>query len=252
VGEYVYHLASRALPLSGRPRAGPSHGPAVSSASASALGLPSNSGLVNFDDVRTPPIAAFTEVDSGSGEEHPSGVSRVGPPGKGKMKAAASGVDWEFREGRATTSSSRIAPGTALSARPEPLNSGSALAGGSSRAVLGAPHVGEGPEAGLSQVSDETPYDAEAWHAAHNPFNKHPFQTEVILNKNGTKAVVSHGWRVDPVNPRFLARLAPYGIIGTQVPALVVVTRATVGVRSHAPTAKLTHSSFPGVQRVPR
>ncbi|KAJ7760196.1 hypothetical protein B0H14DRAFT_3511155 [Mycena olivaceomarginata] len=93
---------------------------------------------------------------------------------------------------------------------------------GSSRTVSGAPHVSEGPEARSSQVRDRTPYDAEAWHVAHNPFDKHPFQTKVVLNTNGTKAVVSYGWRMDPVNPRFLARLAPYGIIKTQVPAIVV------------------------------
>jgi hypothetical protein len=69
---------------------------------------------------------------------------------------------------------------------------------------------------------------------AHNPFDKHPFQTEVVLNTNGTKAVVSHSWHVDPVNPCFLAHLALYGILGTQVPAIVVITRATVGVRSPA------------------
>jgi hypothetical protein len=159
------------------------------------------------------------------------------------MKTAASGMDQEFREGCAATPSSRVTLGAALSARPELSNSGSALAGGSSRAVSGVPHVGEGPEAGSSQVGDKTLYDAEAWHTAHNPFDKHPFQTEVVLNTNGTKAVVLHGWCINPVNPR----LAPYGIIGTQVPALVV-TRATVGVRSHAPTTKLTCSSFPGVQ----
>ncbi|KAJ7866925.1 hypothetical protein B0H14DRAFT_2573108 [Mycena olivaceomarginata] len=145
-------------------------------------GLPSNSGPVNFDDVPTLPIAAFAEIDSGSGDELPSGVTRVGPPRKGKMKAAASGMDREFHEGHAATPSARVAPGAALSARLEPSNSGPALAGGSSRTVSGAANVGENPEAGLSQVGDESPYDPEAWHAAHNPFDKHPFQTEVVLN----------------------------------------------------------------------
>ncbi|KAJ7812820.1 hypothetical protein B0H14DRAFT_2605538 [Mycena olivaceomarginata] len=233
VGEYAYHLASRALPLSGRPCPGPSRISGTSSASAPTAAFPSITVPANVDDMPTPPIAAFADGDSGSGEDCPSEVTRVGPPGKGKMKGAALSVGLEFCEGRAATHSSRVTPGAALSARPEPLNSGPALAGGSSRAVSGAPHVGEGPEAGSSQVGDETPYDAEAWHAAHNPFDKHPFQTEVVLNTNRTKAVVSHGWRVDPVNPRFLARLAPYGIIGTQVPAIVVVTRATGCVECH-------------------
>ncbi|KAJ7863039.1 hypothetical protein B0H14DRAFT_3444249 [Mycena olivaceomarginata] len=222
VGEYAYHLASRALPLSGHSRTGPSHISGTSSTSAPTAAFRSITVPANVDDVLTPPIAAFADGDSGSGEDRPSEVTRVGPPGKGKMKAAAPSVGWEFREGRAATPSSRVAPGAALSARPEPSNPGPALAGESSRAVSGAPHVGEGPEAGSSQVGDATPYDAEAWHAAHNPFDKHLFQTEVVLNTNGTKAVVSHGWRVDPVNPRFLARLAPYGILGTQVPAIVV------------------------------
>ncbi|KAJ7789759.1 hypothetical protein B0H14DRAFT_2626832 [Mycena olivaceomarginata] len=195
VGEYAYHLASRALPLSGRSRTGPSCISGTSSTSAPTAAFRSITVPANVDDMPTPPIAAFADGDSGSGEDRPSEVTRVGPPGKGKMKAAASSVG--------------------------------PLAGGSSRAVSGTLHVGEGPEAGSSQVRDTTPYDAEAWHTAHNPFDKHPFQTEVVLNTNGTKAVVSHGWRVDPVNPRFLAHLVPYGIFGMQVPAIVVVTRAT-------------------------
>ncbi|KAJ7799811.1 hypothetical protein B0H14DRAFT_2616756 [Mycena olivaceomarginata] len=186
-------------------------GNTVGDASASGVGLPSNSGPANFDDMPMPPIAVFVEVNSGSGEELPSGITRVGPPGKGKMKAAALGVT----------------PGAMLSARPELSSSGPAMAGGSSRTVSGAANVGKNPEVGPSQVREESPYDPEAWHAAHNPFNKHPFQTEVALNTNGTKVVVSHGWRVNPVNPHFLARLALYGIIGTQVPTLVVITRAT-------------------------
>ncbi|KAJ7840558.1 hypothetical protein B0H14DRAFT_3458090 [Mycena olivaceomarginata] len=224
VGEYAYHLASRALPLSGRSRTAPRRLQRLFVRSLSQRMLMT---------CRHPPIATFADGDLGSGEDRPSEVTRVGPPGKGKMKAAAPSVGREFREGRAATPSSRVAPGAALSARPEPSNPGPALAGESSRAVSGAPHVGEGPEAGSSQVGDATPYDAEAWHTAHNPFDKHPFQTEVVLNTNGTKAVASHGWRVDPVNPRFLARLAPYGILGTQVPAIVVVTRATGCVECH-------------------
>ncbi|KAJ7337602.1 hypothetical protein DFH08DRAFT_964572 [Mycena albidolilacea] len=204
-GEYMYHLASRALPLSGRRRVGLSHISAAPSTLAPSAALPSNSAPANFDDVPTPPIAVFAEGDSGSGKDHPSEVTRVGPPGKGKTKAAASKVDPEFCEGRAATPSSRVVPGTALSVRLEASKAGPTLAGG----------------------SDETPYDHEAWHTAHNPFDKPLFQTEVVLNMNGTKAVISHGWRVDMVSPCFLARLALYGIIGTQVPAIVVVTRAT-------------------------
>ncbi|KAJ7843395.1 hypothetical protein B0H14DRAFT_2585715 [Mycena olivaceomarginata] len=199
VGEYAYHLASRALLLSSRSRTGLSRISGTSSTSAPTAAFRSITVPANVDDVPTPPIAAFADGDSGSGEDRPSEVTRVGPPGKGKIKAAASSL-W---------------------------------LGGSSRAVSGAPHVGEGPEARSFQVGDATPYNAEAWHAAHNPFDKHPFQTEVVLNTNGTKAVVSHGWRVDPVNPCFLTRLAPYGILRTQVPAIVVVTRATGCVECH-------------------
>ncbi|KAJ7833457.1 hypothetical protein B0H14DRAFT_3462735 [Mycena olivaceomarginata] len=193
VGEYAYHLNSRALPLSGRPRLGPSCISGTSSVSAPTAAFPSITVPANVDNVPTPPIAAFADGDLGSGEDRPSEVTRVGPPEKGKMKAATSLVGREFREGRTATPSSRVTPGAAFSVRPEPSNSGPALAGGSSRAVPGAPHVSEGPEAGSSQVGDATPYDAEAWHAAHNPFDKHLFQTEVVLNTNGTKAVVSHG-----------------------------------------------------------
>ncbi|KAJ7895937.1 hypothetical protein B0H14DRAFT_3425891 [Mycena olivaceomarginata] len=150
VGEYAYHLAS------------------TSSTSAPTAAFRSITVPANVDDVPTPPIAVFADGDSGSGEDRPSEVT--------------------FVKGAPLPPSSWVAPSATLSARPEPSNSGPALAGGSSRAVSGAPHVGKGPEAGLSQVGDATPYDAEAWHAAHNPFDKHPFQTEVVLNTNGTKA----------------------------------------------------------------
>ncbi|KAJ7805512.1 hypothetical protein B0H14DRAFT_2611284 [Mycena olivaceomarginata] len=40
------------------------------------------------------------------------------------------------------------------------------------------------------------------------------------------KVVVSHGWQLDPVNPRFLTRLAPYGMLTSQMPSWAVTSQA--------------------------
>jgi hypothetical protein len=81
---------------------------------------------------------------------------------------------------------------------------------------------------GLSSSQQGGAFDIDAWHEAHNPFNQPPFQQDLVLNANGMRAVVLHGWQVDPVNPHFLARLAPYGVLGSQMPSWAVVSRAKV------------------------
>jgi hypothetical protein len=82
----------------------------------------SNSGQANFDDVPTPPIVAFVEGDSGSGEDCSLEVTRIGPPGKGKIKAGTLGVDREFCEGHAATPSSRARRSAVLSAGSHGIN----------------------------------------------------------------------------------------------------------------------------------
>ncbi|KAJ7683280.1 hypothetical protein B0H14DRAFT_2654911 [Mycena olivaceomarginata] len=95
----------------------------------------------------------------------------------------------------------------------------------------GGPDAGEGGSsstgAGSSSTQQGSPkFDVDAWHEAHNPFMQRPFQPDVVLNANGTKAVVSHGWELDPVNPCFLACLAPYGVLASQMPSWAVTSRA--------------------------
>jgi hypothetical protein len=125
----------------------------------------------------------------------------------------------------------RIAPGAALSAKPEPSSAGSFLGTRSSGA---GPNAGDGGSsstgAGPSSTQQGQRFDVDAWHEAHNPFSGPPFQQDLVLNANGTKAVVSHGWQLDPVNPRFLARLAPYGVLASQMPSWAVTSRAKVGL----------------------
>ncbi|KAJ7690430.1 hypothetical protein B0H14DRAFT_2652438 [Mycena olivaceomarginata] len=180
VGEYAYHVASRALsrPANARVRCRvlPS-----SSSSVPNPSIPSKRGHEEIDDVPTPPIAAFTSAQSDSDEERSASVTRVGPPGKGKTRDVERG--------------SFLGAGSA--AGPSTTDEGTSFAVG-----------------GPSSSQQGGAFDIDAWHEAHNPFNQPPFQQDLVLNANGTKAVVSHGWQLDPVNPRFLLALAPYGVLG--------------------------------------
>ncbi|KAJ7811943.1 hypothetical protein B0H14DRAFT_2606130 [Mycena olivaceomarginata] len=227
IGEYAYFLARRALPRSGSGRGVSSRVAAASGEPVPLIAVPSKRGHAEIDDTELPPIAALSEGDADSGEDRPLEVTRVGPPGKGKMKATSSTSDREFREG-SVTNASRIAPGAALSAKPEPSSAGSFLGAGSSaaeRSTADGSSSFAGGEPSSSQ--QETPkFDVDAWHEAHNPFTQRLFQQDLVLNANGTKAVVSHGWELDPVNPRFLARLAPYGVLASQMPSWAVTSRA--------------------------
>ncbi|KAJ7852340.1 hypothetical protein B0H14DRAFT_2580955 [Mycena olivaceomarginata] len=86
---------------------------------------------------------------------------------------------------------------------------------------------------GMSSSQKEGAFDVDAWHEAHNPFAQPPFQQDIVLNANGTRAVVSHGWQLDPVNLHFLVRLAPYGVLGSQMPSWAVVSWAKGCVDCH-------------------
>ncbi|KAJ7734699.1 hypothetical protein B0H14DRAFT_3517103 [Mycena olivaceomarginata] len=227
IGEYTYFLAKRALSRSGSGRGVSSRVAAASGEPVPRIAVPSKRGLAEINNVELPPITAFSEGDTDSGEERPQEVSRTGAPSKGKAKATGSTSDHELREG-SVANTSRIAPGAALSAKPEPSSVGSFLGAGSSAAERStadgsSSFVGGEP----SSSQQETPkFDVDAWHEAHNPFTQRPFQQDLVLNANGTKAVVSHGWELNPVNPRFLARLAPYGVLASQMPSWAVTSRA--------------------------
>ncbi|KAJ7749752.1 hypothetical protein B0H14DRAFT_2636339 [Mycena olivaceomarginata] len=225
VGEYAYHVASRALSRPANARATLSRTPVASSLSVPIPSIPSKRGHEEIDDVPTPPIAAFTGAQSDSDKERSASVTRVVPLGKGKGKAS---MPLPSRGSRVEASNvSHVAPGTALSARPETSSAGSFLGAGAS--VAGLSTIDEGTsfaEGGASSTQQEGTFDVDAWHEAHNPFTQPPFQQDIVLNANRTKAVVSHGWQLDPVNPLFLARLAPYGVLGSQMPSWAVVSRA--------------------------
>ncbi|KAJ7694677.1 hypothetical protein B0H14DRAFT_2650931, partial [Mycena olivaceomarginata] len=173
------------------------------------IAVPSKRGLAEIDDVELPPIAAISEGDTDSGEERPPEVSRTGAPSKERRKRQ--------------------------------LDVGSRASGGfRCEHAKGARR----PLEGSSSTQQETPkFDVDAWHEAHNPFTQRPFQQDLVLNANGTKAVVSHGWELDPVNPRFLARLAPYGVLASQMPSWAVTSRAKIAY----PLFRL-----PGVQGMPQ
>jgi hypothetical protein len=230
IGEYAYFLAKRALPRSGSGRGVSSRVAAASGEPVPLITVPSKRGVAEIDDAELPPIAAISEGDTDSGEERPPEVSRTGAPSKGKAKATSSTSDRELREG-SVANTARIAPGAALSAKPEPSSAGSFLGTRSSGA---GPNAGEGGSsstgAGPSSTQQGKRFNVDAWHEAHNPFSGPPFQQDLVLNANGTKAVVSHGWQLDPVNPRFLARLAPYGVLASQMPSWAVTSRAKVGL----------------------
>ncbi|KAJ7787936.1 hypothetical protein B0H14DRAFT_2628819 [Mycena olivaceomarginata] len=221
VDEYAYHVASRALSR-----------PANARATLSRPVCPSRTHLSRASEgtrrstiVPTPPIAAFTSAQSDSNEERSASVTRVGPPGKGKVKASTPLPSCGSRV--EALNASRVPPGSALSARPEMSSAGSFLGAGVSAA--GPSTTDEGTSFALGGPSSSQQggaFDIDAWHEAHNPFNQPPFQQDLVLNANGTKAVVSHGWQLDPVNPRFLARLAPYGVLGSQMPSWAVVSWA--------------------------
>jgi hypothetical protein len=227
VGKYAYHIASCALSRPTNVRATLSRTPVASSLLVPNPSIPSKRGHEEINDIPTPPIAVFTSAQSDSDEERSASVTRVGPPGKGKAKAT---TPLPSRVSRVEASNaSRIPPGAALSARPEMSSAGSFLGGGASAA--GPSNTDEGAsfaEGGTSSSQQEAPFDVDAWHEAHNPFTQPLFQQDIVLNTNGTRAVVSHGWQVDPVNPHFLARLAPYGVLGSQIPSWAVVSRAKV------------------------
>ncbi|KAJ7789124.1 hypothetical protein B0H14DRAFT_2627539 [Mycena olivaceomarginata] len=218
VGKYAYHVTSHALSRPTNARATLSRTPVASSASVPNPSIPSKRGHEEIDDVPTPPI-------SDSDEERLSSLTRVGPPGKGKVKARSLSSTRGSRVESSNTS--RVPPGAALSARPEMSSAGSFLGAGA--AAAGPSTTDEGTsfaEGGPSLSQQEASFDVDAWHKAHNPFTQPPFQQEVVLNANGTKAVVSHGWQLDPVNPCFLAHLASYGVLGSQMPSWAVVSRA--------------------------
>ncbi|KAJ7872541.1 hypothetical protein B0H14DRAFT_2570272 [Mycena olivaceomarginata] len=106
-------------------------------------------------------------------------------------------------------------------------SAGSFLGAGASSAGPSTTNEGTSfAEGGTSSSQKEGAFDVDAWHEAHNPFAQPPFQQDIVLNANGTRAVVSHGWQLDPVNPRFLARLAPYSVLGSQMPSWAVVSWA--------------------------
>ncbi|KAJ7693519.1 hypothetical protein B0H14DRAFT_3531086 [Mycena olivaceomarginata] len=202
VGEYAYHVASRALSGPANARVTLSRTPVVSSSSVPNPSIPSKRGHEEIDDVPTPPIAAFTSAQSDSDEERSASITRVGPPGKGKAKASAplpsrgSGVE--------ASNASRVPPGSALSAQTRDVERGVFLGAGVSAA--GPSTTDEGTSfavGGPSSSQQGGAFDIDAWHEAHNPFNQPPFQQDLVLNANGTKAVVSHGWQLDPVNPAF-------------------------------------------------
>ncbi|KAJ7678454.1 hypothetical protein B0H14DRAFT_3536449 [Mycena olivaceomarginata] len=248
VGEYAYHVASRALSRPANARATLSRTPVASSSSVPIPSIPSKRGHKEIDDVPTPPIAAFTGAQSDSDEERSASVTRVVPPGKGKAKASTPLLS---RGSRVEASNvSRVAPGTALSVRPE-TSAGSFLGAGASAA--GPSMIDEGTsfaEGGPSSTQQEGTFNVDAWHEAHNPFTQPPFQQDIVLNANGTKAVVSHGWQLDPVNPRFLAQLAPYGVLGSQMPSWAVVSRAkgcTYCHRGRSACVRLVLSGAPPV-----
>ncbi|KAJ7819997.1 hypothetical protein B0H14DRAFT_2600242 [Mycena olivaceomarginata] len=219
IGEYAYFLAKRALSRSGSGRGVSSRVTAASGEPVPLIAVPSEQGLAEIDDVELPPITVFSEGDTDSGKGN-------GCRSKGKVKATSSTSDREFREG-SVANTSRIAPGAALSAKPEPSSTGSFLGAGSSGA---GPNTGNrgllSTGAGSLSTQHEHRFDVDTWHEAHNPFSRPLFQQDLVLNVNGTKAVVSHGWQLDPVNPRFLARLAPYGVLVSQMPSWAVTSRA--------------------------
>ncbi|KAJ7855155.1 hypothetical protein B0H14DRAFT_3449168 [Mycena olivaceomarginata] len=222
VGEYAYHVASCALSRPVNARTMLSRTPVVSSLLVPNPSIPSKRGHEEIDDVMTPPIAAFTSAQSDSDEERSASVTRVGPPGKGKVKAS---TPLPSRGSRVEASNaSRVPPGAALSARPEIPSAGSFLGAGASSVEPSTTDEGTSKRA-LS--------DVDAWHEAHNPFAQPLFQQDIVLNANGTRAVISHGWQLDPVNPRFLAHLAPYGVLGSQMPSWVVVSQAKGCVDCH-------------------
>ncbi|KAJ7683281.1 hypothetical protein B0H14DRAFT_2654912 [Mycena olivaceomarginata] len=130
IGEYAYFLAKRALSRSGSGRGVSSRVAAASGEPVPQIAVPSKRGLREIDNVELPPIAAFSEGDTDSGEERPSEVSRTGAPSKGKAKATGSTSDREPRQG-SVSNTSRIAPDAALSAKPEPPSAGSFLGTGS-------------------------------------------------------------------------------------------------------------------------
>jgi hypothetical protein len=192
VGEYAYHVASRALSRPTNARATLSRTPIASSSSVPNPSIPSKRGHEEIDDVPTPPIAAFTGVQSDSDKERSASVTRVGPPGKGKVKAS---TPLPSRGSLVEASNaSRVPPGSALSARPEMSSAGSFLGAGASAA--GPRTTDEGMSfavGGPSSSQQGGAFNIDAWHEAHNPFNQPPFQQDLVLNANGTKAVVSHG-----------------------------------------------------------
>jgi hypothetical protein len=208
VGEYAYHVASCALSRPTNARTTLSCTPVTSSSSVPNPSIPSKRGHEEIDDVPTPPIAVFTSVQSDSDEERSASVTRMGPPGKGKVKTS---TPLPSRGSRVEASNmSRIPPGAALSARPEMSSTGSFLGVGASAA--GPSTTDEGTsfaEGRTSSSQQEAPFDVDAWHEAHNPFTQPPFQQDIVLNANGTRVVVSHGWQLDPVNPCFLGVSPP-------------------------------------------
>ncbi|KAJ7669564.1 hypothetical protein B0H14DRAFT_2657832 [Mycena olivaceomarginata] len=257
IGEYAYFLAKHALPRSGSGRGVSSRVAAASGEPVPLIAVPPKRGLAEINDVELPPIAAISEDDRDSGEERPPEVSRTGAPSKGKAKATSSTSDRELREG-SVANTSHIAPGAALSAKPEPSSAGSFLG---TRPSGAGPNAGEGGSsstgAGPSSTQQGQCFDVDAWHKAHNPFSGPPFQQDLVLNANGTKAVVSHSWQLDPVNPCFLARLAPYGVLASQMPSWAVTSRAKGCKECHengAACVRLVQSGAPPVtscQRLP-
>jgi hypothetical protein len=165
--EYVYFLARRTLPQSGSGRGVSSHVAAASGEPVPLIAVPSKRGHMEIDDAELLPIAALSEGDVDSGEDQPLEVTRVGLPGKGKMKATSSTSDHEFREG-SVANVSRIAPGAALSAKPEPSSAGSSAA---ERSTADGSSSFAGGEPSSSQ--QETPkFNVDTWHEAHNPFTQ--------------------------------------------------------------------------------
>jgi hypothetical protein len=134
VGEYTYHVASCTLSRPANARTTLSRTPVASSSTVLIPSIPSKRGHKEIDDIPTPPIAVFTSAQSDSDEEHSSSVTRVGPPGKGKVKVS---MPLPSRGSRVEASSvSHVPPGAALSARPETSSAGSFLGAGASAAGL--------------------------------------------------------------------------------------------------------------------
>jgi 2-methylisocitrate lyase-like PEP mutase family enzyme len=100
----------------------------------------------------------------------------MGPPRKGKAKASGSSAGQDFQEGSTVFITSRVAPGSALFAKPEGFNMVTVLDGAVSGTSLGMANVGTSADAGSSQIRNDNPYGPDAWHEAHNPFDRHPFQ----------------------------------------------------------------------------